>query len=117
MQSGNILRGRKSLSQLAAWLYWVSCAAAEKEPITPFLHKIVPLYKQHGVSTLMVVGGSGDYFDVADLVILMHEYSASCVTKEAKEVAHTFNFSVPRQVRFVGCGPCWHHEAVLRTVF
>lgn len=89
-------------TSVASWLCWLDYAAADKEPITPFLHKVVPLYKQHGVSTLMVVGGSGDYFDVADLVLLMHEYSPSCVTKQAKEVANTFKCSVPPQVRPFG---------------
>lgn len=61
--------------------------AKEKEPITPFIDKVQKLYKDYGVSTLLVMGGSGDYFDVADTVIMMDEYRPCCVTERAKEIA------------------------------
>ena len=61
--------------------------AKEKEPITPFIDKVQKVYKEYGVSTILVMGGSGDYFDVADTVIMMDEYRPCCVTKEAKEIA------------------------------
>ena len=32
------------------------------EPITPFIDKVRQLYRDQGVSTLLVMGGSGDYF-------------------------------------------------------
>ncbi|HHW00456.1 MAG TPA: ABC-ATPase domain-containing protein [Clostridiaceae bacterium] len=59
----------------------------DKEPITPFIDRIRQLYEEHGVSTVLVVGGSGDYFDVADRVILMNRYVPEDVTKAAKEIA------------------------------
>ena len=62
----------------------------EKEPITPFIDKAKKLYEEKGVSTILVVGGSGEYFDVADLVIMMDEYVPKDVTKEAKEIASSF---------------------------
>lgn len=62
----------------------------DKEPITPFIDKIKQLYKEHGVSTVLVVGGSGDYFDVADRVILMNKYVPEDVTKAAKEIAKRY---------------------------
>jgi predicted ABC-class ATPase len=43
--------------------------AKDKEPITPFIDKVRQLYTDYGVSTILVMGGSGDYFDVADTVI------------------------------------------------
>jgi predicted ABC-class ATPase len=33
------------------------------------------------------MGGSGDYFDVADTVIMMDNYQPRCVTSKAKEIA------------------------------
>ena len=48
--------------------------AKDKEPITPFIDRVSLLYDEYKVSTILVVGGSGDYFDVADLVIMMDEY-------------------------------------------
>lgn len=59
----------------------------DKEPITPFIDKVRLLYKDFGVSTILVLGGSGDYFDVADIVIMMDEYKPQDVTKEAREVS------------------------------
>lgn len=63
----------------------------EKEPITPFIDKARKLYQEKGVSTILVVGGSGEYFDVADLVIMMDEYVPRDVTQEAKEIANSFD--------------------------
>ncbi len=59
----------------------------EKEPITPFIDKAKKLYTDLGVSTILVMGGSGDYFDVADTVLQMDEYQPRCVTQRAKEIA------------------------------
>lgn len=61
--------------------------AKTSEPITPFVDRIRELRDQLGVSTLLVMGGSGDYFDHADLVIQMDSYRARDVTGEAHEIA------------------------------
>ncbi len=61
--------------------------AKDKEPITPFIDKISQLYSELGVSTILVIGGSGDYFDVADTVIMMDEYRARDVSQEARSIA------------------------------
>ncbi len=59
----------------------------ENEPITPLLHRVRELYQEHGVSTVVVMGGSGDYFDVADRVIMLDSYRALDVTAEARSIA------------------------------
>jgi predicted ABC-class ATPase len=59
----------------------------EKEPITPFIEIVRPLYNQKGISTIIVVGSCGDFFDVADSVIQMDNYEAVDVTKEAKKLS------------------------------
>ncbi|MGC9421152.1 P-loop domain-containing protein [Vibrio sp.] len=56
------------------------------EPITPLVDRIGQLRDTLGISTLIVMGGSGDYLDVADTVIQMHDYQALDVTKKAKVV-------------------------------
>ncbi|ASK60937.1 ATPase [Virgibacillus phasianinus] len=58
----------------------------EQEPITPFIDKVKQLHNQMSVSAIIVMGGSGDYFDVADDVIMMEEYVPKNVTKRAKEI-------------------------------
>jgi len=62
----------------------------DKEPITPFIDKIRLLFKDYGVSTVLVLGGSGDYFDVADLVICLVEYCPHDVTAQAKEITQKY---------------------------
>ncbi|MEM7330447.1 MAG: ABC-ATPase domain-containing protein [Chloroflexota bacterium] len=69
--------------------------AQEKEPITPFIDRVRSLYEEAGVSTILVIGGSGDYFDVADCVIGMDSYRPADRTAEAKTIAT--QFSVQRQ--------------------
>ena len=55
-----------------------------KEPITPFLDRIQEVNEFLGVSVILVMGGSGDYFDPADHVITMEEFRPRVVTEEAK---------------------------------
>jgi predicted ABC-class ATPase len=57
------------------------------EPITPFIDKVRQLKEQLSVSTILVMGGSGDYFDVADTVIMMESYRPKDVTKTALNIA------------------------------
>ncbi len=61
--------------------------AKEKEPITPFIDKVRQLYIDYGISTILVMGGSGDYFDVADFVIAMYNFLPNDVTETAKAIA------------------------------
>ncbi|MGW0889619.1 ABC-ATPase domain-containing protein [Saccharopolyspora sp. NPDC002578] len=63
--------------------------AKESEPLTPFLDLIRPLSRSRGVSTVLVMGGSGDYMDVADRVLMMDSYQAKEVTERARALAAT----------------------------
>jgi predicted ABC-class ATPase len=60
---------------------------AEKEPITPYIDRVRQLRDERDVSSVLVVGGAGDYLDVADTVIQMEEYRPRDVTDRAGEVA------------------------------
>jgi predicted ABC-class ATPase len=62
----------------------------EKEPITPFIDKIRHLYENLSISTVLAIGGSGDYFDVADHVICLVEYKPLDVTKQANIIAKKY---------------------------
>jgi len=57
------------------------------EPITAFIDRVRPLYEEHKISTILVLGGAGDYFSVADHVIQMKEYKPLDVTARAQEIA------------------------------
>ncbi len=61
--------------------------AKTREPIVPLIDKIRQLYDELGVSSVLVMGGSGDYFDVADTVIALENYQPQDVTARAKAIA------------------------------
>lgn len=61
--------------------------AKDHEPITPFVDRVRQLRDDVGVSTVLVMGGSGDYFDCADTVVQMREYLPLDVTGEARAIA------------------------------
>jgi predicted ABC-class ATPase len=71
--------------------------AKEYEPITPFLDRVRQLYDERGVSTILVMGGSGEYLDVADTVIALQEYVPRDVTSRALDVAAAFPTSRVRE--------------------
>lgn len=57
------------------------------EPITPFVDRVRDLHERSEVSCVLVIGGSGDYLDVADRVVCMVDYTPLDVTDRAFEVA------------------------------
>lgn len=57
------------------------------EPITPFIDRVRQLKEEMGVSTVMVIGGSGEYLDIADTVLMMDSYVIKDLTERAREVA------------------------------
>ncbi|MGD1858800.1 MAG: ABC-ATPase domain-containing protein [Leptolyngbyaceae cyanobacterium] len=61
--------------------------AKDREPITPFVDKVRQLKDDYGISTILVMGGSGDYFDVADTVIALDNYQPQDVTAQAQAIA------------------------------
>jgi len=59
----------------------------EGEPITPFVDRIRQLHDEWGVSSVLVLGGSGDYLETADTVVGMRDFRAHDLTDRAREVA------------------------------
>lgn len=59
----------------------------DKEPITPLVQRVRELYADHGVSSVIVMGGTGDYFAVADTVIMMDHYQPRDVSGDARRLA------------------------------
>lgn len=59
----------------------------ESEPITPLVDRVRELLRTLDVSTVLVLGGSGDYLDVADTVVAMDAWHARDRTERAREVA------------------------------
>ncbi len=81
-------------------------AIVRKEPITPLIDVIRSLYQDQGISSIIVTGGAGDYFSVADTVILMEDYLPEEITSKARtkirDVENTFTVnqkSLKRRVK------------------
>lgn len=56
----------------------------KKEPITPFTDRVNELYSSCGVSTILVIGGSGEYLSVADRIYMMDDFLIHDVTEQSK---------------------------------
>ncbi|KAJ2805987.1 hypothetical protein H4R21_001053 [Coemansia helicoidea] len=57
------------------------------EPITPLVSRIRELWTAKGISSILVIGGCGDYLGVADTVVSMHRYEPADVTSKARAIA------------------------------
>ncbi|MGD9487185.1 MAG: ABC-ATPase domain-containing protein [Calditrichaceae bacterium] len=60
------------------------------EPITTFIDKVRQLYVEKNISTVLVLGGVGDYFDVSDQVVQMINYRPLDMTSRARQIADMF---------------------------
>lgn len=59
----------------------------DMEPITPFIERVRDIYEQYGISTVLVAGSSGAYFQIADQVIQMERYIPKEITNLQKSAA------------------------------
>ena len=66
----------------------------KQDPIIPFTDRIRELYGSLDISTILVIGGSSEYFNYADTVILMEDYVAYDITEKIKEL-DLYNFTKP----------------------
>ncbi len=64
--------------------------AKEQEPITPYIDRARELAGEPGVSSILVVGGAGDYLEIADQVLLMHHYRAQDARDRALQVVERY---------------------------
>jgi hypothetical protein len=62
---------------------------------SPLLYRVDGLYlsKEHNVSTVVVVGGVGEWLDGADAVILMKDYVAYDGLKKARSISNQFSYN------------------------
>lgn len=62
----------------------------DMEPITPFVERVRDLYKEYGISTVLVAGSSGAYFQIADQIVQMDKYIPKEITEKAKKAAESY---------------------------
>ena len=63
------------------------------DPIIPFTDRVRQIYKDTGISTVLIIGGSSEYLDIADNVYIMKDYRIYNYNKEVKQTKqNTFDF-------------------------
>ena len=62
-----------------------------EEPITPFISRVRGMYEDLGVSSVIVAGSSGAFFQMADTIIQMKEYVPVDITERAKAAAKAYD--------------------------
>ena len=68
----------------------------DAEPIVPFIDRVEELYRDYGISTILVAGSSGSYFHKADCIIQMNRYEPFEITELAKQAAAEFPLPAQR---------------------
>ncbi|MDY6821907.1 MAG: ABC-ATPase domain-containing protein [Deferribacterota bacterium] len=61
------------------------------EPITPFVERVRQLLDHYDVSTVLVMGGNGDYLGKSDTVLMMKNFKCYDVTKKAKIIFEKYS--------------------------
>ena len=90
-------------------------ALVEREPLTPFTDRVRELYERLGVSTILVVGGSGEYLTPAERVYRMEDYRISDATDAAKALARPADPLPPPALRRIrGAGLPLHRRRARR---
>ncbi len=74
-----------------------------KEPLIPFTDRAGELAGSPGVSTILVIGGSGEYLEVADKVYMMEDYLIRDMTEKSKEICrkHGVRSQLPQAARWL----------------
>ena len=62
------------------------------ESITPLLYRVNGIYNSKGISSIVVVGGVGDWLDVPHAVIQMNKYVAYDALKKARSISAQFSY-------------------------
>lgn len=57
----------------------------DMEPITPFIERAGALYERQGISTILVAGSSGAYFQIADQIVQMDRYVPKDINRKGKK--------------------------------
>ena len=94
----------------------------DMEPITPFIERAGGLYETRGISTILVAGSSGAYFQIADHIIQMDHYVPKDITEAAKKAAEGYpslhvpqdGICMPKFDRCPGSNPGLYHKGRIK---
>lgn len=65
----------------------------QDDPIVPFTDRVRHLYNKAGVATILIIGGTSEYLDLADHVYMMKNYTLYNFNSELKPIRqHSYEF-------------------------
>ena len=62
----------------------------QDDPIVPFTDRVRQIYKDTGISTVLIIGGSSEYLDLADNVYIMKEYVLYNYNEKVQQTKQNF---------------------------
>jgi predicted ABC-class ATPase len=71
-------------------MYMQKLVKKSDEPITSYIDKVRQLYVEKKISTILALGGVGDYFEVADNVIQMIKFNPEDVSAQARDIIRKY---------------------------
>ena len=87
-------------------------ALIKNDPIIPFTDRVRQLYREAGVSTVLIIGGSSEYLDIADAVYFMEDFRIHNITDMVnKERVHPYEHFDVHDVQAVR----WRQPRVLAS--
>lgn len=75
----------------------------DQEPIIPFIDRVRELYDRNGISTILVAGSSGAFFEKADTILQMDQYEPRDITEKAREAASHYTFRQKEDLTPLDC--------------
>lgn len=85
-----------------------------KDPIIPFTERVNELYHSLGISTILIIGGSGEYLPAADAIYLIENFQIAEVTKQAKELFSQYSKEAEESNISVSAAQ-WRQNRILTT--
>ncbi len=64
----------------------------------PFIENVQMLYKEYGISSVIVVGGSGMYLGVANCILLVENFEVYHVRSREMDIKYDYIFKLPRRI-------------------
>ncbi len=74
----------------------------QNDPIIPFTDRVRQLYREAGVSTVLIIGGSSEYLDIADNLYFMENFRISNFREQAEQHRiHPYEYFDVRDTRTI----------------
>lgn len=73
----------------------------QKEPIIPFTDRVREIFENLNVSTILVIGGSSEYLNYADTILMMEDFQCLDITNSIREEIPLIQCIKPSKIKWV----------------